>query len=153
MNSFYCRIIFLLFLLLPFYLTVRHSSAAEGWPGCPDLTKFIEGTDSEHKSWKDLYRLFKTYQGCDDGVYAEGYSDFVARSLAKHWDHFEELVALVANDPAFHDFILRHIDATAAQGDITALLGNARTRCPSNSVLFCKEIEKAALSALDWFKK
>ena len=128
MNSFYRPIILLLFVLLTLTLTVRHNSAAEGWEGCPDLTRFIEETDPEHKTWKDLYRLFKTYQECDDGVYSEGYSDFVAQSLARHWDHFHELVSLVGNDSTFHDFILRHINATASQGDVAALLNNARTR-------------------------
>jgi hypothetical protein len=120
---------------------------------CLDEVNFFKATDPTRNTWKDLYRLFKTYQGCDDGVYAEGYSDFVAQSLAKYWDRFDELVSLVANDSTFHDFILRHIDATADQDDITALLNNVRTRCPSNSVFFCKDIEKSALSAIDWFKK
>jgi len=153
MNSFYRHIILLLFVLLPLFLTVRHSFAAEGWAGCPDVTRFIEETDSKHKTWEDLYRLFNAYPGCDDGLYAEGYSDFVAQSLAKHWDNFHELASLVGKDPTFRDFILRHIDTTAAQGDLITLLDNARTRCPSSSVLLCKEIEKAVLSAIDRLKK
>ena len=120
---------------------------------CPDGSKFLQATDPARNTWKDLYLLFKTYQGCDDGLYAEGYSDFVAQSLAKHWDRFDELVSLVAKDSGFQDFVLRHIDATADRGDISSLLNNARTRCPPGSTLFCKEIEKAALLAIDWFKK
>jgi hypothetical protein len=143
------KIILICSALCWFFLIAQPSLAVD----CPDEAKFFEATNPARNTWKDLYRLFKTYRGCDDGVFAEGYSDFVAQSLAKHWDRFPELVSLVTNDSVFRDFILRHIDATADQDDITSLLKNVRAQCPSGSTSLCKEIEKAALSAIDWFKK
>lgn len=118
---------------------------------CPDFGRFIKDTDSTHKTWKDLHRLFSTAKGCDDGAYAEGYSDFVAQSLAKHWERLSELVTLTLTDSNFHDFVLKHIDATADPDDIAILLDNAQKRCPSGSITLCKEIEKAALSTMAIF--
>ncbi len=116
---------------------------------CPEFDQFFKEINPAKKTWKDFYRLFTTYpSGCDDGVYAEGYSDFVAQSLAKYWNRFEELASLTEHDPTFKDFVLKHIDATDDEEDIKMLLNNARKRCPSDHAALCKEIEKAALSAL-----
>jgi len=82
-----------------------------------------------------------------DGVYAEGYSDFVARSLAEHWDRLEELVKLTASDKAFGDFVLRHIDATADENDIHLLLSNAHHKCPASAGSLCSRIIEAGNSA------
>jgi hypothetical protein len=116
--------------------------------GCPNLTKFIASTDPEHSSWKELYNLFIKYKGCDDGIYAEGYSDFVTRSLAKHWDRFDELAKLSATDKAFEDFVLRHIDATADWDDISLLLSNAQEKCPASSSRLCYALIEAARAAM-----
>ncbi len=119
---------------------------------CPDFENFITEIDPEHKTWKDLYKLFKAYQDqdCDDGAIAEGYSDFVAQSLARHWDRIEELASLASKDDAFRIFVLEHIDATADTGDLSLLLSNAQKKCPTTSSQLCAEIAKAALSALEF---
>ena len=128
-----------------FILLTQPSVAAE----CPDFNQFFKEINPANKTWNDLYRLFTTYAaGCDDGAYAEGYSDFVAQSLAKHWSRLDELASLTKRDPNFKDFLLRHIDATGDEKDIKMLLNNARKHCPSTQSTLCKEIEKAALSVL-----
>ena len=134
------------------FLAVECCFGAHGWEGCPDLQKFIEETDPEHNTWKDLHRLFETYKDCDDGVYAEGFSDFVARSLAKHWDRLDELAKLSLNDNAFKEFVLRHIDATADTNDLSLLLSNAQKRCAASTTQLCSDIIKAAVSALEFNK-
>lgn len=120
---------------------------------CPDLEIFIKETAPELKTWKDIYKLFKSYPGCDDGAYAESYSEFVVHTLARYWDRFGELIELTTTDSNFHDFILNHIDATADIDDINTVIKNTLKRCPSGSEKFCKEIEKAALSTIEEFKK
>ncbi len=116
--------------------------------GCPAWDLFIAGIDPEHSTWERLHRLFLTFPGCDDGVYAEGYSDFVARSLARHWDRLDELKALTSSDKGFSDFVLRHIDASADLDDIALLLSNAQDRCPAESSSLCSAIIQAAHLAL-----
>src|SRR5208283_720709 len=109
-------------------------------------------TDPERSSWNEFHDLFMKYKGCDDGVYAEGYSDFVTRSLAKHWDRFDELAKLSAADKAFEDFVLRHIDATANWDDISLLLSNAEEKCPASSSRLCYAIIEAGRAALKEFE-
>lgn len=121
---------------------------------CPEFDQFFKEVDLAKKTWNDLYRLFTTYSssGCDDGAYAEGYSDFVSRSLAKYWNLFPELASLTEHDSLFMDFVLKHIDATDDENDIKMLLKNARKRCQQGQAALCKEIEKAAISALKEIK-
>jgi hypothetical protein len=119
------------------------------YANCPDFGMFFKEVDPAKKTWQDLYRLYSDYQWCDDGAYAEGYSDFIVQSLAKYWNRFDELVSLNKKDPSFKKFILKHIDATTDPEDLDLLLKNVRQRCPATSVPFCKELEKAALSALE----
>jgi len=112
---------------------------------CPDLKIFIKKTAPELKTWKDIYNLYKSYPGCDDGAYAEAYSEFVVHTLATQWDRLGELIALTSTDTNFHSFILKHIDATTDKDEINIILNNSRSRCPSGNDQFCKEIGKAAL--------
>ncbi len=138
------------FVTLTIVLTVLlgkpHLTAAD----CPDYALFFNEINPAKKSWTDFYKYYKTYsEYCDDGVYGEVYSDFVVQSLAKYWNRFDELMSLIKKDTNFQEFILKHIDATTDSGDLKLLLKNARKRCPSTSSLFCKELEKAALSALE----
>jgi len=71
-------------LTIMFILLIGSSSSAQ-WAGCPDVAQFLKEIDLETKTWKDLYGLFKN-SPCEDGIYGEGYSDYVAQSLAKHWN-------------------------------------------------------------------
>ncbi len=138
----------LIVLILMTILLASGSSFAQ-WPGCMDVAQFYKEIDSATKTWQDLYRLFKKYAGCDDGVYGEGYSEYVALSLGKYWPRLEELTQLIKKDPLFEDFVLNHIDITADPQYLKLIVNNARTHCPPNYANLCKKIEKAALSALD----
>jgi len=126
-------------------LLIQPCVAAE----CPEFDQFFKEIDPTKKTWNDLYRLFTSYSStCGNRAYAEGYSDFVAQSLAQYWDRFDELDSLTKRDPNFKHFVLRQIDGTDSEKDIKMMLNNARKRCPSAQSALCKEIEKAALSAL-----
>jgi hypothetical protein len=120
---------------------------------CPDLEIFITKTAPELKTWQDIYRIVKSYPGCDDGAYAEAYSEFVVHSLARHWERLGELIILTSADSNFHDFILKHIDATTDPDDIASILINAQKRCQTDNEQFCKEIQWAALEANEDFKE
>jgi len=100
------------------------------------------------RSWEELHNLFKKFPGCDDGVIAEGYSDFVARALAKQWPRLPELRKLIAQDPAFRAFVLLHIDATADSDDLSKAAANAREQCPSGAAELCSAIRSAAEKAI-----
>jgi hypothetical protein len=118
-------------------------------PACPDAISVASAVCEDHlKSWSDLYQLFKRYHGCDTGALAEGYSDFVVRTLAHQWDGLEELKKLIAADKTFEEFVLKHIDASADPDHIVTVLANVKERCPANSAQLCSSIEKAVRKAL-----
>jgi len=116
---------------------------------CPDAESMINAVREDHlKNWGDLYQLFKRYRGCDDGALAEGYSDFVVRTLAHRWDTLEDLGKLSIADRTFEEFVLKHIDATADPHDIVIVMSNVKNRCPAESAQLCSAIEKAVRKAL-----
>ncbi len=116
---------------------------------CPDVIAVASAVCEDHlKNWNDLKQLFKRYRGCDNGALAEGYSDFVVRTLADRWDTLEELKKLAAEDKTFEDFVLKHIDASADPAHIVVVLTNVKERCPADSAQICSAIEKAVRKTL-----
>ena len=134
-------IIFGIFLIL---LGKTYSFAAD----CPDYELFSEEINPTKNAWGHLYEIYKrSAPGCDDGAYAEGFSDFVVQSLAKHWNRFDELVSLIQKDPSFQIFVLKHIDATTDLNDLNTISKNVHERCPKTAIQLCKEIDEKANAA------
>ena len=100
------------------------------------------------KSWPELRTWFESYASCDDGSLAEGVSDYVAISLACHWQDLPELRRQIKRNPRFEAFVIQHIDATDDSDDLKALLENATKRCPTHSAALCASLVKAAREAL-----
>jgi hypothetical protein len=100
------------------------------------------------KNWQSVQRFYKNYLPCDDGGIAEGVSDDITKLLANHWSDFSTLTAMIAKDPAFEAFVVRHIDATAPCDTLQKIRTNAQSRCPQSSTTICKKIVKAATSAI-----
>ena len=121
---------------------------------CPDTQAMFAELDSL-KRWGDLHRSFKKFQGrgCDDGAFAEGYSDFVVRTLAHQWKTFGEMRSLVDSDVEFKKFVLGHIDATTDQEDIKRIRANADRKCPRDASALCAAIGHAAQDAEKMFGK
>ena len=140
--------IILLTAALTLFISAGHECNAQP-PACPDVISVAAAVSQDHlKNWNDLSQLFKKYRGCDDGALAEGYSDFVVRTLARRWDTLQELKKLVAEDKTFEDFVLKHIDASADPADTVTALRNAKERCPAASAQLCSAIEKAVRKTL-----
>ena len=101
--------------------------------------------------WPTIYAVFKqNLPACpDDGFFAEGYTEVVVRTLAKHWADIGQLQKLVTRDARFRHFVYRHIDGTADLDDLHQVLNNARTRCPEGSGRLCAEIALRAKAAVD----
>lgn len=122
-----------------------YSFAAE----CPEYEAFFKEINPANNSWNNLYKIYKqSASGCDDGAYAEGYSDFVVQSLAKYWNRFDQLLHLIEKDPSFQTFVLKHIDATTDLGDLETITKNVRDKCPASAKTFCTEIDKQARAAI-----
>lgn len=95
----------------------------------------------ELKIWEDIYQSFNRYGHCDDGAIAEGYSDKVVHLLATNWKSFPELNRLAKKDPAFRNFVIRHINGTADTQELRSAQQNARRRCPVEGKALCRVID------------
>ena len=100
-----------------------------------------ETASSTLKDWDSVYRASKRFAHCDDGAISEGYSDSIARLLARNWDDIGKASALMANDKEFERFILRHIDELMSPVQEKVIEDNARTSCPKGVDRLCKLIE------------
>ena len=114
---------------------------------CSDAENMMDHID-HIATWKDLYDSFKQYQGCDDGAYAEGYSDFVVRTLASKWLTLSDLHLLTSKDNNFRSFVIQHIDATTDYDDLKVIVKNATTICPTDFKSLCSDVLRAAEAAL-----
>jgi len=108
------------------------------------------GNELDHlKSWAAIHESFRKYTPqCDDGFFAEGYSDAVVVQLARRWSTLTELNQISQRDPTFRGFVLKHIDATTDSDDLKAVATNASTRCPKVLKTLCTDIENAAKQAI-----
>lgn len=96
-----------------------------------------------------MQRLFKNYAHCDDGEAAGGFSDAVGRLLSKSWHRLPELVKLSQANPAFLEFVLRHIDGTIFPEDLAHIEFKAIHQCHRDQNTLCKKIAKEAKDALN----
>jgi len=128
-----------LLLLLALILALGSTGKAQQ-PQCPDSMPTLH-------TW-DLYRSFGLFKSCDDGAYAEGYSESVARILVDRWTTLPRLCFLGTKNGAFRKFVLKHVDGTLDTKDIETIKTNAKTRCPHGLQSLCADLEKQANAAL-----
>ena len=77
------------------------------------------------RSWDALYKSYKLYRQCDDGVVGKGYRESVARILSDHWNTLPELARLAGKDSQC-----------------------AKTQCPMGLRTVCNDLAKQADAAL-----
>jgi hypothetical protein len=96
------------------------------------------------QDWDSVYRSFVRFKHCDDGAIGEGYSDSVGRLLAHHWSTLSKLNELATSDEDFERFVIKHVDETIPNVELTLIIANARTHCPAQSKRLCELIGRAA---------
>lgn len=110
---------------------------------------WISGELPGLKSWGSLHKSFQEYvPRCDDGFIAEGYTEAVMVLLAAHWSSLHELALVAKRDPAFREFVLRHINSSADSGDLKRIEEQAATQCSSKYKALCSSIHAAAVKAI-----
>jgi len=118
--------------------------------GCTDAQAARAETAIESvRTWDALYKSYKLYEQCDDGAVAEAYSESVARILVDHWSTLPRLAQLAKKNDDFWQFVLDHIDSSDDPGDLRTIKLRAERRCPAGLRSTCRELKKAADSALD----
>jgi hypothetical protein len=102
-----------------------------------------ENEASTLKSWTAVHSSFRSYAHCDDGAIAEGYSESVTLLLANRWNTLPSLAKLVADDPHFERFVIRHINGTVPRERLVKIASNARRDCPKDHRVLCDRLLKA----------
>jgi hypothetical protein len=100
------------------------------------------------QNWTAVYDAYRRYGQCDGGTIAEGFAGSVVKLLAVRWDQFEALHGLALADPGFRQFIVNHVYASSSEGSLRAVIRNATERCGSDAKPFCRDLERAAQSAI-----
>lgn len=95
-------------------------------------------------SWQSIYASYRQYGHCDDGSIAEGFTDKIVHLLATRWDSLSQAQQLIASDPKFRVFVLRHINGSALTTELNRVATSARNQCPRSAALLCKQIAGAA---------
>lgn len=134
--------IFILCILCSAFLSTK------AWAQCDATEAFIADKAVDNlQTWQAVYKSYRKYHACDDGVIAEGYSDSVVKLLANHWSEFPVMRHFITADPAFYQFVLSHIDATTDWDDLKNVATHAFSDCPKNAAKVCLAIERKASSA------
>jgi hypothetical protein len=91
--------------------------------------------------------MFTDFAECDDGAIAEGFSEAVTSILSERWDHMAALEAAIANDHAFEEFVLKHVDGSVPQERLEHVIRLSSEMCPQRSEVLCKRIQLRAIAA------
>jgi hypothetical protein len=132
------RIVVALLLLLLFVPRVEAQTCSPTQESAAE-----SATDALH-SWQSIFAAYKRYGNCDDGAVAEGFSDDVVHHLATKWASLHQAQRLIAKDPLFKTFIVRHVDASADTDELDRVVHLATHECPRSAKLLCKQIARAA---------
>lgn len=103
---------------------------------------------SRMNTWSDLHAWYEAHLICDDGYLAEGLSEFVTATLAKHWDNIDDLQVEITRNSKFEAFVLKHINASVDGNNLEMIIQNAGKICPPSLGALCDEIDDSAQSAL-----
>ena len=139
------------------FLLAVWSAAALGQPSSGPLATSCTLTDQqfaagvrELRDWAKIRTFYSAhFPPCpDDGMYAEGYSEIIVRTLATSWGQLPQLSVEARTEPRFKAFVLRHIDATTNEADLRRIVANASARCPASESALCAQVRRAAGKAL-----
>ena len=129
-----------------------------GWPShaapiaacTSEMSRQGESSLSEAAlNWSQLSKHQSMFEACDDGGLAEGYSDVVVRLLSNKWSDLSEFAAIARSRPAFHTWVIKHIDATVSTKDLQKIIFNASSRCGDPKLReVCRQLSQAAQKAL-----
>jgi hypothetical protein len=78
----------------------------------------------------------------------EGYDQAIVKMLSARWATVGELARLARRDPAFHRFVLKHVDGTADPDDLRKVFTNATRYCPRDLGGLCASVANAAKAAV-----
>jgi len=97
-----------------------------------------------------IHKINNETSGCDDGFYAEGMTDVVARSLAAD---FSNIAKSAKKDSQLVEFVSKHLNSSADWKDLDKVVIQSKNSCPSDATEFCKRIGGISKKASDEAKE
>ena len=132
---------------------VKAIQTSKPWPECAKIDRDLDSTMKSQKfslgTLKLIFSIYNSKKNCDDGAYAEGFSEIVCRSLSRD---FKASLEALEKDLDMKKFVMKHIDATADQFDLEKIKGNAAMSCQIKTKSLCEEIGKLATRAIEQIK-
>ncbi|OOG52990.1 hypothetical protein B0E48_16795 [Rhodanobacter sp. C03] len=117
--------------------------------GCTSTqAKAADNASGSWRSWPSIFAAYQRYGQCDDGAVGEGFSDSIVHLLASNWGKLNQAQPLIARQPAFQAFIIRHIDASADSDELQNVQRYATHSCPPSATGLCRQIAGAAKNAI-----
>lgn len=132
--------------LILFLLSVSAPLHASGCNST--LARAADSASDSWRSWPSIYAAYQRYGQCDDGALGEDFSDRIVHLLASNWGTLNQAQRLIAREPAFQAFIIRHIDASADPNELRSVQRYATHSCPPSTTGLCGQIAGAAKSAI-----
>lgn len=117
-----------------------HADALKHKVCTSDQARQAAAEANQLNDWQSVHRSFRLYAQCDEGAIGEEYSDSISRLLAHNWKQLGTLVRLMASDPEFERFVIRHIDESMTEDEANLIVSNARLHCPQSAKQFCNAI-------------
>ena len=127
-----------------FWIVVMMGLAARAH-AAPKVCTDVEAGQAQREAdqlrdWNSVYRSFKRFAHCDQGLVGEEYSDSVSRLLVHDWKHLDELLRFTTSDRDFEQFVIRHIDETMSEDEAALIINNARLHCRPEARRLCRSI-------------
>jgi hypothetical protein len=98
-------------------------------------------------NWTRFHDLVTSYRACDDGSFAEMFSELTIKMLRAQWDAGLNFTPLTT-EGTLRGFVEKHIDATLRSEDLKVVRANAMHKCDPHHRSFCGRIRKLCDEAL-----
>ena len=110
----------------------------------PEQARAAEAIAATRETWQEIHAAYRQYSNCDDGAIAEGFTESVVHHLASKWAALPEAQRLIATDPLFEEFVVKHINASASSKELGLIIELSKKHCPAKAQALCRKLEKAA---------
>lgn len=139
-----------LFIFMAGFIPVLLAGAARAGNGCsPKMNGLaISVLSKDSHDWQSLREHHRRFFVCDDGELGEGYSDAVVKLLSRKWSQFGTFAAIAKKDASFREWAVKHIDASASDNELRAIVDNASTCKQRDLRDLCDVVKDSAQSAL-----
>lgn len=126
----------------------KRSEEPDGWAQCKPIANAIEeiskGNEYNLAGVQKVRNRSAPVPECNDGVFGEGMSDIVAKSLAAD---FKKVATAAAIQKDLNEFIVKHLNSSADWSDLDKIAKQAKSACPPKAQDFCRKAGEISVKA------